>query len=69
MGAFQPDRSRVGELARCRAFHGLSEADCLVWFGVGPATLERIESGEVEPSDELEQRIARFLSAVGSSQL
>jgi transcriptional regulator with XRE-family HTH domain len=57
--------SRRGELARSRAFHGLTEEDCLVWFGVGMATLERIEAGEVEPGAELEARIARFLNVVG----
>lgn len=57
--------SRAAELARARAFHGLTEEDCLVWFGVGIATLERLEAGEVEPSEELEARIARFLNVVG----
>jgi transcriptional regulator with XRE-family HTH domain len=57
--------TRVAELARARAFRGLTEEDCEIWFGVGSATLERIEAGEVEPSDELDQRINRFLNVVG----
>lgn len=57
--------SPIPELTRCRAFHGLSEDDCQIWFGVGIGTLERMEAGQVEPSHELEQRITRFLKAVG----
>jgi transcriptional regulator with XRE-family HTH domain len=60
--------NRAGELARSRAFHGLSEEDCLVWFGVGRSTLERIEAGEVEPSEELEQRIHLFLNSIGGGR-
>jgi hypothetical protein len=55
--------SRAAELSRARAFHGLSETDCQIWFGVSLATMERLEAGEIEPSDELDERIQRFLTA------
>jgi DNA-binding XRE family transcriptional regulator len=58
--------ARLSELTRSRAFHGLSNEDCGIWFGVGIQTLERIEAGEVVPSEELEARIDRFLKTVGS---
>lgn len=61
--------SHIPELTRCRAFHGLSEEDCQIWFGVGIGTLERMEAGQVEPSHELEQRIRRFLKAVGGREI
>jgi hypothetical protein len=59
--------ARVAELARCRAAQGLDEAQCFVWLGVGLATLERIEAGEVEPTEEVVQRIDRFLSFAGGT--
>lgn len=57
--------NRAAELSRARAFHGLSEDDCLIWFGVSLATMERLEAGEIEPSDELDERIQRFLLVHG----
>lgn len=60
--------SRAAELARSRASAGLDEDSCLAWFGVGRATLERIESGEVIPDQDLERRIDRFLQLRGGSR-
>lgn len=57
--------SRAAELTRARAARHLSEEDCMVWFGVGRATLERVEAGEVEPSPELGDKIDRFLRVCG----
>lgn len=57
--------NRAADLARARAAVSLSEDSCLVWLGVGLATLERIESGEVEPSDDTAERIDRFLQLYG----
>lgn len=59
--------STIPELTRSRAFHGLTDDDCQIWFGVGIGTLERIEAGEVEPSEELEARIQKFLRVVGGA--
>lgn len=59
--------NRVAELSRCRAEAGLSEEDSLIWFGVGRATIERIEAGEVEPEPEILERIDRFLQFVGGT--
>lgn len=56
---------RGGELARCRASAWLDEAGCIAWFGVGRSTIDRIERGEVEPGDEVAQRIDRFLAVDG----
>lgn len=56
---------RGGELARYRAAMRLSEEDCQIWFGIGLATLERVEAGEVEPDPELEHRIDLFLRTAG----
>lgn len=53
--------TRTAELAAARAAANLSEEDCLIWLGVGLATIERVEAGEVEPGEELEGRIERFL--------
>jgi hypothetical protein len=61
--------SRAAELARSRASAGLSEEDCLIWFGVGRATLERVEAGEILPGAELEHRIDRFLQFCGGGPL
>jgi hypothetical protein len=59
--------NRVGELLRTRAAFILDDDDCLAWFGVGRATLERIEAGEVEPEPEVMQRVDRFLRFCGGS--
>lgn len=59
--------SRAAELARCRAWFHFDEDASLAWFGVGLATLERVEAGEVVPVPELEQRIDRFLQFVGGN--
>jgi DNA-binding XRE family transcriptional regulator len=56
--------NRAAELARARAAVGLDEESC-AWFGVGRATIERIEAGEVEPGDELAARIDRFIQLCG----
>jgi hypothetical protein len=53
------------ELSRCRAAAALDEEACLAWFGVGLATLERIEAGEVEPSEEIARRLDLFLTFKG----
>jgi hypothetical protein len=57
--------NRAAELARARAAAALSDEDALVWFGVGLATLERIEAGEIEPSAEVAHRIDLFLQTAG----
>lgn len=53
----------VAALARARVAMPLTEEACASWFGVGLATIERIEAGEVEPGEELAQRIDRFVAA------
>jgi hypothetical protein len=60
--------SRSAELARVRAASDLTDEDCQVWFGVGLATLERVEAGEIVPDDELEARIDRFLQFRGGGR-
>jgi DNA-binding XRE family transcriptional regulator len=59
--------SRAAALARARAIQGMSEEDCLVWFGVGRATIERVEAGEIVPSLELADKIDRYLQVCGGS--
>lgn len=54
-------RLNIAALARWRAEAWPDEARCIALFGVGPATLQRIEAGEVEPGDDLAERIGRFL--------
>lgn len=49
-------RLRV-DLALWRAAHPLDPEDLVILFGVGGDTLQRIEQGEVIPSDELAARI------------
>lgn len=44
-----------------RAAQPLDEHESLIHFGVGLATIERVEAGEIEPSDELAARIDRFI--------
>lgn len=65
--AFQPVRAvtypRVAELASCRAEMAFDDRVCLILFGVGLTTLERIESGEVEPAPDVAARLDRFLLA------
>lgn len=61
--------SRAAELARCRAACDLSALDCRIWFGVGLATIERVEAGEIVPGAELEQRIDRFLQVCQRADL
>lgn len=56
---------RAAELARTRAGRELSEEDCFIWFGVSRAVLERIESGEIIPSDEVAAKIDRYLDTIG----
>lgn len=36
-----------------------------MWFGVGRATIARVEAGEIVPGHDLEQRIGRYLTAIG----
>lgn len=60
-----PWASRAGELARARATRNLTDDDCLIWFGVGLATIERVEAGEIEPDAELAGKIDRFLAIGG----
>jgi DNA-binding XRE family transcriptional regulator len=57
--------NRSAELSRARAFTALSDEDCFIWLGIGLATLERIEAGEVVPSAETARRIERFLQTIG----
>jgi hypothetical protein len=57
--------TRLTELCRSRAYFALSEEDCIAWFGVGRATLERFEAGEVEPEPEVLERIDRYLQFCG----
>lgn len=52
---------RAAALAMWRAGEQPDEIQCLRLFGVGPETLQRIESGEVEPEPDVAERIARFL--------
>lgn len=44
-------------LAAWRSRAALSELQCLALFGVGRCTLQRIESGEIEPEGDLARRI------------
>jgi hypothetical protein len=53
---------RLAELAAALAAAELDDGNYLIWFGVGPLTIERVQAGELEPSDELERRIDRFLA-------
>jgi hypothetical protein len=53
---------RLAELAAALAAAELDDGGYLIWFGVGPLTVERVQAGELEPSDELERRIDRFLA-------
>lgn len=57
--------TRLTELCRSRAYFALSEENCIAWFGVGRATLERFEAGEVEPEPEVLERIDRYLQFCG----
>lgn len=41
--------------------HHLDDASSRLLFGVGLATLQRIERGEVEPEPEIEERIRRMV--------
>jgi len=50
------------ELAAWRSEVRPDALQCHLLFGVGPATLERIESGEVEPEADIAERIARHVS-------
>lgn len=57
--------TRLADLSAFRAELRLDEEECRAWFGVGPATLERIESGEVEPAPDVAERIDRFIEICG----
>lgn len=56
---------RLAELAAALAATDLDDGNYLIWFGVGPLTIERVLAGELEPSDELERRLDRFLAIRG----
>lgn len=51
----------LSQLTAWRAEAQPDERQCLVLFGVSPETLQRIEAGEVEPADDIAERIGRFL--------
>jgi len=59
---------RAGELARARCGSGVTgDTDCRIWFGVGEATISRIEAGEIIPEDEIAAKIDRFLCVCDGS--
>lgn len=54
------------QLATWRARVGPSEAMCLALFGVGRETLQRIETGEVDPEPDIGARIDLELELSGN---
>lgn len=57
------DLAIAADLARWRAETPFDDEQLRLLFGVGAATLERIEAGEVMPGDELEARIRKVIYA------
>jgi hypothetical protein len=53
------------DLAFARAAEPLTDKDCRIHFGVGLATIERVEAGQIVPGEELAERIDRFVRARG----
>jgi hypothetical protein len=53
------------QLATWRARVGPDEATCRHLFGVGRETLQRIESGEIEPEPDIAERIETELLLSG----
>lgn len=58
--------ARAAELATWRAQAERTEGQCMSLFGIGRETLQRIESGEVEPEPDVAARIGRFLDQASS---
>ena len=60
-----PDRA--ARLAQARWLQPIDDEQAQILFGVGLATIERIEAGEVEPDGDVAARIDRFLATRGGN--
>lgn len=60
----------IGMRARLAEWRSTAIGDeCLLRFGVGAETLQRIESGEIEPEPEIAARIHAFFTLPGQPLL